>query len=235
MVEFALKYRAVPSGMNSAQASSQQLLYIFDPLCTWCYGTSEIVQRLAQDFAGQVPVTVLSGGMITAADAGPIGVDWPLLRQRAQQVAQITGAEFGEAFQQLGEAGAYHQDSEPPSRALMVFKQLDPLNREAAFAHAIQRAFFVGGRDLNEPETYRVLAREFGLDEQEFLRWWDNDASRQATRHEFDVVSRLGVQGFPTLIFAQGSQGYVLARGYQPYEQLKAGLEQLLRDTAATE
>lgn len=223
----------LPSGMSSTEATLPQLLYIFDPLCTWCYGTSALVQRLAEEFADQVSITVLSGGMITGADVGLIGEDWELTWQRAQQVARVTGAEFGAGFEQLGAAGTYRQDSEPPSRALMVFKQLDPLEREAAFAHAIQRAYFVDGQDLNEPTTYLGLARTFGLDAQEFRRWYDNEASRQATQHEFDVVSRLGVQGFPTLIFAQGSQGYVLARGYQPYEELKAGLEQLLRDTNA--
>lgn len=224
-----------PMSTSPSEAPERQLLYIFDPLCTWCYGTSPLVQRLAEDFADELPVTVLSGGMITGADVGPIGEDWELMRQRAQQVARVTGVTFGEAFQQLGAAGQYRQDSEPPSRALMVFKQLDPLERGAAFAHAIQRAFFAEGQDLNDPATYAALAREFSLDEQEFRRWYDNDASRQATRHEFEVVSRLGVQGFPTLIFAQGSQGYVLARGYQPYAELKAGLEQLLRDNAPAE
>lgn len=209
----------------------RQLLYIFDPLCGWCYGTSPVVQRLAEAFAGQVPVTVLSGGMVTGDEAGPIRQNWDYISQAAQQVARVTGAEFGEAYRRLGEEGSYHSDSEPPSRALQAFKQLDPLGREAAFAHAIQRAHFGRGQDLNAPATYAALAREFSLDPAELLRWWDSDASRQATRHEFEVVQRLGVQGFPTLIFAHGQQGYVLARGYQPYEQLKAGLEQLLRDT----
>jgi putative protein-disulfide isomerase len=43
-------------------------------------------------------------------------------------------------------------------------------------------------------------------------------------------VARIGVEGFPTAVVRIGEQGYVLARGYQPYEQLRAGLEQLLRE-----
>ena len=45
-------------------------------------------------------------------------------------------------------------------------------------------------------------------------------------------MARIGVQGFPTTVLRLGEQGYVLARGYQPYEQLRSGLEQLLREEA---
>ncbi|OON69016.1 DsbA family protein [Hymenobacter sp. CRA2] len=210
-----------------------QLLYIFDPLCGWCYGTGAVSERLAEEYADRVPTTVLSGGMVTGPDVQPIRNVWEFVSQASQQVTEVTGVAFGDAYRRLGEEGSYISNSEPPSRALMVFKQLDPLNREAAFAHALQRAHFVEGRDLNAPETYTELARQFSLDPEEFLRWWDNDASRQATQQEFEVVRQLGVQGFPTLILVHGQDGYVLARGYQPYEALKAGLEQLLQETAA--
>ncbi|WP_400193727.1 DsbA family protein [Hymenobacter sp. B81] len=209
-----------------------QLLYIFDPLCGWCYGMSPVMKRLAEEYADRLPVTVLSGGMMTGDDAGPMSRMWPYISQALAQVEQVTGVQFGADFRELGAAGSYRNDSEPPSRALQVFKQLDPLGREMAFAHAVQQAHFGQGQDLNDFATYQALLPAFGLEAAEFRRWWDSDAARQATRHEFDVVRRMGVQGFPTLIFAHGQQGHVLARGYQPYEQLQAGLEQLLADVA---
>jgi putative protein-disulfide isomerase len=213
-------------------STTPQLLYLFDPLCGWCYGTSPVVQRLAEEYADRVPVTVLSGGMVTGEQVGPMRRVWEYVSQASRQVAQVTGAVFGEAFQRLGEEGSYINDSEPPSRALAVFKQLDPLKREVEFAHAIQRAHFAEGKNLNAAATYEELARAFSLDPAEFRRYWESDAARQATQQEFEVVQQLGVQGFPTLIFVHGTDGYVLTRGYQPYEQLKAGLEQLLADTA---
>ncbi|GAA4375868.1 DsbA family protein [Hymenobacter koreensis] len=209
-----------------------QLLYIFDPLCGWCFGMSPVMQQLAAEYAERLPITVLSGGMVTGDDVGPIRESWDYIGQALVQVENVTGVQFGSAFRQLGEEGSYINNSEPPSRALQTFKQLDPLGREIAFAHAIQQAHFGEGRDLNAAETYEQLALAFGLDAAEFRRWWDSDSVRQATQQEFEVVQRLGVQGFPTLIFAHGQQGYVLARGYQPYETLKAGIEQLLHDTA---
>ena len=42
-----------------------ELLYIFDPLCGWCYGMTPVIQRVRTDMAGQIQVSVLSGGMVT--------------------------------------------------------------------------------------------------------------------------------------------------------------------------
>jgi putative protein-disulfide isomerase len=217
--------------MQQPTQAETQLLYIFDPLCGWCYGMSPVVKQLAEEYAEQIPLTVLSGGMVTGSDVGPISQNWDYVSQALQQVERVTDVKFSDAFKRLGEEGSYINDSEPPSRALMAFKQLDPLAREIQFAHDIQQAHFGEGQDLNAVETYQKLVNRYGLDAAEFRRWFENDATSQATQHEFEVVKRLGVQGFPTLIFAHGQQGYVLARGYQPYESLKAGLDQLLQET----
>ena len=54
-------------------------------------------------------------------------------------------------------------------------------------------------------------------------RRWAAPETARATQQEFAAVARIGVQGFPTAVVRIGEQGYVLARGYQPYEQLRAG------------
>ncbi|GAB3650649.1 DsbA family protein [Hymenobacter agri] len=214
-------------------ANLPELLYLHDPLCGWCYGTSPVIRQVQQEFAGRLDVSVLCGGMVIGDDAGPIAETWDYLRQSLGEVETVTGVQFGEAFRALGEAGTYRYDSEPPSRAIVAFRHLtqDPA-RTVAFAHAVQRALFRDGHDLNAAATYAPLLAEFGLDAAEFERRWAAPETAQAARQEFAAVARIGVQGFPTAVVRVGEQGYVLARGYQPYEQLRAGLEQLLRETA---
>jgi len=210
-----------------------ELLYLHDPLCGWCYGTSVAISRLQTDFAGHLDVSVLCGGMVVGPDSGPIADSWDYLRQALAEVETVTGVQFGEAFRALGEAGIYRYDSEPPSRAIVAFRQItQDTARTVAFAHAVQQALFRNGLDLNENATYGPLLGPFGVDIAEFERRWAASETAQAARQEFAAVGRLGVQGFPTAVVRVGEQGYVLARGYQPYEQLRAGLEQLLRETA---
>ena len=204
-----------------------ELLYLFDPLCGWCYGMSPVIQRVRQEFAGRLDVSVLCGGMVLGEQAGPIRHDWPYISGALQQVERVTGVEFGAAFRALGEEGSYVQDSEPPSWAINVFRQLNQ-SQTASFAHDIQVAYFRDGADLNEPKTYLPLATGYGVDGAEFLRRLTLPETALATRQEFAAVAKIGVQGFPTTILRVGNEGYVLARGYQPYETFAEGLTQAL-------
>ncbi|TGE22180.1 DsbA family protein [Hymenobacter aquaticus] len=210
-----------------------ELLYIFDPLCGWCYGMSPVVEQVQNEFAGRITVSVLSGGMVTGPNVGPIRHDWEYISAALEQVEKVAGVTFGEPFRQLGAEGSRIQDSEPPCRALTVFRQLDPYHQTASFAHALQQAYFLRGQDLNDPATYQVLAADFGLNVAEFSRRLALPETAQATRHEFAAVAKIGVQGFPTTILRVGNQGYLLARGFMPYDAFAASIEQALQQAAA--
>ena len=217
-------------------ADLPELLYIFDPLCTWCYGMGTVVQQAQQQFAGQVTVAVLCGGMITGDEVGPIGQSWGFLRNALPQVEQVTGAQFGDAFRQLGEAGQQIMNSEPPSRAIAVFRQLDATEkRTAQFARDVQTALFRDGHDLNDPATYSPLLASYGLDADKFLAMWAAPALVQAVQQEFATAGRLGIQGFPTSVLRVGNAGYVLARGFQPYPTFADGLTQALQQAQEEE
>ena len=165
--------------------------------------------------------------MVTGEQVEPIGDAWSYISGSFQQVENVTGVVFGEAFRALGEEGSYVQDSEPPSWAINAFRQLNQA-QTANFAHAVQYAHFHDGADLNEPQTYVPLAIANGVDGAEFLRRLALPETATATRQEFAAVTKIGVQGFPTVILRIGSQGYVLTRGYQPYEEFADSLRQAL-------
>ena len=216
---------------SESPANLPELLYIHDPLCGWCYGMSPVINRVQREFVGRVEVSVLCGGMVKGDDVAPITTLWEDLSQSLGEIEQITGVSFGVGFKALGAAGRYIYNSESPSRAIVAFRQItqDPA-RAVAFAHAVQTALFRDGQDLNDFAIYPALLAPFGIDSAEFQRRWTAPETALATRQEFAAVGRIGVEGFPTAVLRLGEQGYVLARGYQPYEQLRQGLEQLLAE-----
>jgi putative protein-disulfide isomerase len=208
-----------------------ELIYLQDSLCGWCYGMSPVIQQLRQRYTGRVQLSVLCGGMATGAEV-QAAANWEHWGPALALMTQVTGVSCGPAFEQLRAAGTYRCDSEPPSQAIVAFRQLsaDPA-RTVDFAHAVQQQLFQQGRNLNDSATYDALVAAAGVDVAAFHHLLDQPSLAQATRQEFAAVARLGVQGFPTTILRVGQQGYVLARGYQPLEQLQASLEQLLQET----
>jgi putative protein-disulfide isomerase len=211
------------------QPDFPELLYISDPLCAWCYGMSPVIQRVQQEFAGRVEVSVLCGGMITGEQVGPIREEWPLLSGALQQVQQVTGVEFGPAFRTLGQEGSHVLNSELPCRAIHAFRQLRQADT-AQFAHKVQQAYFRDGADLNSPATYAPLAAAYGLDATDFQVRLQSREVIRGTILEFAAVGKIGIHGFPTAVLRVGSQGYVLARGYQPYATFVSMLEQALEE-----
>ena len=209
------------------QPDLPELLYLSDPLCGWCYGMSPVIQRVQREFAGRVAVSVLCGGMLTGEQVGPIRENWHDLTGALAQVARVAGVEFGTAFQAVGQEGSRLQDSEPPSRAIHAFRQLRQ-DEAAQFAHEVQQAHFQHGADLNDPATYDALVAPYGLDAADFRNRLTSREVIRGTILEFAAVGKIGVQGFPTTILRIGSQGYVLARGYQPYDAFAARLEEAL-------
>ncbi len=208
-----------------------ELLYIYDAYCGWCYAMSPVMRRVQADFAGRLTVAVLSGGMLAGERTALMQAE-DYATGTLTQVAQVAGVQFGEAYRRLGQAGTYLQDSEAPGRALYIVRQLDAQGRVLDFAHEVQLALFERGEDLNDVRTYEPLVQALGLDVQEFSRQFALPETGAAVRREFEAVGRIGVQGFPTIILRAGSQGYVLSRGFQPYEVFARNLEQALAQAA---
>ena len=212
-------------------ADRPEILYLFDPLCGWCYGMSPVIRQAQQAFAGRVDVSVLCGGMLTGADVAPIGGSWDFLSGAAAQISAVTGAEFGSAYHAVGEAGALPMNSEPPSRAIAIFRQLDgDQQRTIQFAHDVQTALFRDGHDLNDPATYVPLLEPYDIDVATFQRLWATPETAQVVQQEFATVGRLNLEGLPTTVLRVGNDGYILAKGYQPYTVFAAGLEQALAE-----
>ena len=216
---------------QTTPANQPELLYLHDPLCGWCYGMSPVINRLQADFAGRVDVSVLCGGMVQGDDVAPIADSWKYLKQSLHEVEKVTGVQVGTAFKALAAAGDYRYDSEPPSRAIAAFRHLTQAPaRTVAFAHAVQTALFRDGHDLNDPTVYNALLAPLGVEVAAFQQRFAAPEAARAVQQEFAAVARIGVEGFPMAVLRLGEQGYVLARGFQPYEQLRQGLEQLLRE-----
>lgn len=216
------------NGNHIAEQETPELIYVYDALCGWCYGFSPVITRLQEEFGGKADFLVLSGGMVRGENAGPIGQIAGYIRQAYKTVEDTTGVKFGQKFlDEVLEKGDAIFTSEPPARALAVFRLEQP-DRAIAYAAGLQKAIYFDGRLIDDKSLYSDIASQLGADGEELVKRMYTDEITQMVENEFKMVAGMGVNGYPTLVFRNGEKMKILTRGYQPYEQVSALIRQHL-------
>lgn len=205
-----------------------RLLYVMDPMCSWCWGFAPVVRALAEQAeAGGVPTRLVLGGLRRERAA----LD-PATRARILAHWQAVHAGTGQPFgfdDALPEGFVY--DTEPACRALVVARELD---EESVWPllELIQHAFYVEGRDVTRAQVLVELAERAGIPRIEFAAAFDSPAMLAATEADFTWVRDLGIAGFPTLLAERAGQLALLTNGYQPLEALAPLLARWLEQAA---
>jgi len=206
-----------------------KIIYVYDALCGWCYGFSPVIRQFHQQYANNFDFDVLSGGMMTGARVKPISESMSYIEQAYKVVEDRTGVKFGEAYlTNILRPGTYISNSEKPGMAMTLVKAILP-ESAVEFAGTVQNALYRQGVDLNVDAAYGPLVEPFGIDPDEFVDHLSDPAIKEQTWAEFNLVSKYGINGFPTVIAEVGDNLYALSRGYVPYEQLAKSAEQILQ------
>jgi putative protein-disulfide isomerase len=198
-----------------------RLLYVMDPMCSWCWGFAPVVDRLAERAAAQgIPLRLVVGGLRRERVAQDTASRVRTLAYW-QAVQETTGQPF--ALDQGPPEGLVY-DTEPACRALVAARQLD---EEAVWglAKRIQQAFYVEARDVTQPALLVELAEASGLPRIEFAPLFDGEPAHQATQADFDWALNLGIAGFPTLLAERDGQLALITNGYQPLAELEPLLD----------
>lgn len=194
-----------------------EIIYVGDPLCSWCWGISPALNRLQVAAAREgIPYRIVVGGLRPGG-----GDEWneqfkDFLAHHWEEVNQRSGQPFGDALFELDD---FNYDTEPPCRAVVAARLLDPA-KEARFFELTQHFFYVKNNDPGALEFYRPICREIGLDFTEFSNTFNGDEAKEITEREFRMNRQWGVSGYPTVIYRKGNDMTAIARGYAEYDEL---------------
>lgn len=199
------------------------LLYVGDPMCSWCWGFSPELVSLASRFGLGVEVVV--GGLRPGPAAQPLNDRLRgFLANEWERIADATGQPFDRST--LDRAGWVY-DTEVADRAVVAARTLDPSLAFPMFER-VQRAFYAEAVDVTDPAVHPRLGAEVGLEPDALADLLASPENRSRTWEDFGQARRLGATGFPSLFLRRRREAVVLTRGYRPADRLAPRLSELL-------
>ncbi|MEM7513468.1 MAG: DsbA family protein [Bacteroidota bacterium] len=205
------------SSTNSL-ASDLTVIYVGDPMCSWCWGITEHLKSFRKSLKQQgIKFEILMGGLRPGG-----GDPWNdkmknFLKHHWEEVNKRSGQPFGYG---LFEKESFNYDTEPACRAVVTSRNFLEADQVNDFYEEVQRKFYVDSQDPNETEFYRSICEMFEIDFEEFKSLFGSNQAKEATRNEFVLNREWGVRGYPTVLLSHKTDLHMLARGYADEEEL---------------
>ncbi|GJL68031.1 MAG: DsbA family protein [Nitrospirales bacterium] len=191
---------------------AKSLIYVVDPMCSWCWGFFPVIEEIVRRYREQVPIKVLLGGLRPGSTERFDERKRAYILSHWRAVHERTGQPFNFNFHP---EPSFIYDTEPSSRAMIVVRQLAQ-DREFVFLGSVQEAFYVKHMDTTHEAVLADLACSQGINRDRFLQGFNDSAIKQSVWQEFDRARQLGVSGFPALLGQNGTDHISFSHGYQP-------------------
>jgi putative protein-disulfide isomerase len=192
------------------------LIYLYDPLCGWCYGAMPAIHGLA-DLGGCIVEPVPSGLFAGTPDKRLDAETARHIELADARIAAMSGQRFSELYRRkvLGNPEMPF-DSTPATQALTAVS-LWNVRRELDALHALQRERFVAGRDISDRGVIaQALAASLGDDaatwEQRLAHPTIPGVTAKRVARAKKVMKSVGMHGVPALVWPS-EQGMRLLPG----------------------
>ena len=210
------------TGNPATTDADREIIYIGDPMCSWCWGFAPVATRLAGRFSGAAAFRIIVGGLRPGQHAAPLDAGLKTsIRGHWVQVEAMTSQPFDYG---LFDRDDFLYDTEPACKAVVCVRRIDFERTLGAFV-ALQRAFYAEGRDITDDAVIADVVAAEGIDRERFEAEFSAAASGQYTYADFAMASRLGARAFPTVLLRNRDDVALLTMGYQSIDALEPAVE----------
>ncbi len=190
------------------QNDQPALVYIMDPMCSWCWAFKPVLVSIRQAFP-ELAYYTLAGGLAPDSDE-------PMPEAQQSQISAIwrkieaqVGTRFNHDFWQACQP---RRSTYPSCRALLLARKV---HKADAMISAIQKAYYLDARNPSDDDTLIACAEEIGMDAGEFAAALNSEETRDELEQELSFNHRLGVRSFPTLVLKNGDQWLEIGLDYK--------------------
>ena len=209
-----------------------KLIFIGDPMCSWCYGFGKEMSALAERHP-ELTLSILVGGLRAGATDVLDDNGKQFRLGHWARVEESSGLPFNRKAFLARENFVY--DTEPVCRAVVAARRLAPEADQLNVFRALQNAFYADGLDTTDGDVLAQVAstalQQAGhqITAAAFRAEWDQPATIAETRADFAYVRSLGINSFPALLLETDAGLYEISPGYARVDQLERQLNAMLQ------
>jgi putative protein-disulfide isomerase len=207
------------------------LIYFSDPMCSWCWGFSPVIEAIGARYGEALPIRLIMGGLRPGTLEPMSAKARREVRGHWAEVTNASGQPFGTS---VVDKEGFVYDTDPAARAVVVARRIEPAVG-LRYLRAAHRAFYVEGRDVTDREVLAELASEQGLARDVFVADLNSEEAKQETWADYNTSLNAGVSGFPTLIVGPKPDGQyaMITRGFKARDDVLATIDRWLSAQAA--
>lgn len=200
-----------------------QLLYVMDPMCSWCWAFSPTIQAIKKQFP-ELTIQYVMGGLAADSDS-----TMPLEQQKTiqsiwHQIETKTGTQFNYDF---WTQCTPRRSTWRACRAIIVAEQLQP-GSASTMAQAVQQAYYLEAKNPSDSSVLTALATSIGIDATEFAIQLDAENTHQQLKQHMMISQQLDVSGFPALRAVKDQQAIRVSDGYCSSEEVIKRLQEII-------
>ena len=192
------------------------LIYVMDPMCSWCYAFQPHLRDIVSRLRPGIKVFCYMGGLAPDSDKPMPKEMQEAIAQTWRHIEQRTGTEFNMAFWEKCQP---RRSTYPACRAVISAEQITT-GSGMLMAEAIQRAYYREARNPSDISVLMELAEEIGLHQKRFSSQIHSEKTARILQQDLSYCQQNKVQGFPFLGLETQKGLEVISAGYCNLDEL---------------
>lgn len=224
-----IDYRVEPlvNTEKSKQTSPSQLIYCYDPMCSWCWGFKNTWEALKSMLLpsvdkGELVIRPMLGGLAVDSDV-PMPMDMrSMLQSTWQRIESQLGTKFNYDF---WHDCAPRRSTYPACRACIVARDK---GLEIEMNEQIQQSYYLKAKNPSDMDTLSECAEQIGMRSPEFVQAMENIKANNKLEEEVQLARSMGLTSFPSLTLLHKGKLNPIEINYQSAEDMLVVIQEII-------
>lgn len=195
------------------------LIYVHDPMCSWCWGFEPVRTKLFNTLEKSITVKRFVGGLAPDSNEPMPQQMQTMLKNTWHKIEQaIPGIQFNYDFWDL----CNPRRSTYPSNRAVIAARLQDASFDELITYKIQQAYYMQAKNPSDNSVLIELARELGLNAGQFSQDLTSEKVEVLLQKELQYTRKLGLNTFPSIAYQVDKKVYTIELDYNNMDNMLA-------------